>query len=85
MDAGLKSAYFIELLYKSRQELKYILNITPDLHKIQPLQDLLTGVFLQISGLLGVVHSFLAVVPGKPAGTGGRSGTRRRLPGGPGG
>ena len=66
VDAGLKSAYFIELLNKSRQGLKYILNITPDLHKIQPLQDLLTGVLLQISGLLGVVHSFLAVVPGKP-------------------
>jgi len=46
VDAGLKSAYFIELLNKSRQGLKYILNITPDLHKIQPLQDLLTGVLL---------------------------------------
>ncbi|NLY88413.1 MAG: DUF3369 domain-containing protein [Firmicutes bacterium] len=65
VDAGLKSAYFIELLYKSRQGLKYILNITPDLHKIQPLQDLLKGVLLQISGLLGVVHSFLAIVPEK--------------------
>jgi len=65
VDAGLKSAYFIELLYKSRQGLKYILNITPDLHKIQSLQDLLKGVLLQISGLLGVVHSFLAVVPEK--------------------
>ena len=50
VDAGLKSAYFIELLYKSRQGLKYILNITPDLHKIQSLQDLLQGVLLQISG-----------------------------------
>ncbi|NLZ44022.1 MAG: diguanylate cyclase [Clostridia bacterium] len=66
VDAGLKSAYFIELLYKSRQGLKYILNITPDLHKIQSLQDLLKGVLLQISGLLGVVHSFLAVVPEMP-------------------
>jgi two-component system cell cycle response regulator len=66
VDAGLKSAYFIELLYKSRQGLKYILNITPDLHKIQSLQDLLQGVLLQISGLLGVVHSFLAVVPEMP-------------------
>lgn len=66
VDAGLKSAYFIELLCKSRQGLKYILNITPDLHRIQPLQDLLKGVLLQISGLLGVVHSFLAVVPEKP-------------------
>lgn len=63
VDAGLKSAYLIELLYKSRQGLKYILNITPDLHKIQSLQELLKGVLLQISGLLGVVHTFLAVVP----------------------
>lgn len=63
VDVGLKIAYTVQLLNKSRQGLNYILDITPDLHKIQPLEDLLQGVLYQISGLLGVVNSFLAVLP----------------------
>ncbi len=62
-DVGLKSAYTIQMLYKSRQGLRYILDTTPDLHKIQPLDDLLQGILLQVSGLLGAVNSFLAVLP----------------------
>ena len=70
-DAGLKSAYTIQMLYKSRQGLRYILDTTPDLHKIQPLDDLLQGILFQVAGLLGAVNSFLAVLPddriaGKP-------------------
>jgi diguanylate cyclase (GGDEF)-like protein len=61
-DVGLKAAYNIQLLTKSRQGLKYILDVTPDMHKIQPLTDLLQGILLQVTGLLGVVNSFLAVV-----------------------
>lgn len=61
-DVGLKAAYSIQLLTKSRQGLQYILNITPEMHKIQPLTDLLQGILWQVSGLLGVVNSFLAVV-----------------------
>ncbi len=61
-DVGLKSAYTVQLLTKSRQGLQYILDVTPDMHKIQPLNDLLQGILWQISGLLGVVNSFLAVV-----------------------
>ena len=39
------------------------MDVTPDLHKIQPLDDLLQGILWQISGLLGAVNSFLAVFP----------------------
>ncbi len=62
-DIGLKMAYTIQLLTKSRQGLRYILDVTPDLHKIQPLADLLQGILFQIAGLLGAVNSFLAVLP----------------------
>jgi diguanylate cyclase (GGDEF)-like protein len=62
VDVGLKAAYNIQLLTKSRQGLKFILDVTPDLHKIQPLTDLLQGILLQVAGLLGVVNSFLAVI-----------------------
>jgi diguanylate cyclase (GGDEF)-like protein len=62
-DAGLKAAYTIQMLYKSRQGLRYILDATPDLHKIQPLDDLLQGILFQVAGLLGAVHAFLAVLP----------------------
>jgi diguanylate cyclase (GGDEF)-like protein len=61
-DVGLKSAYTVQLLTKSRQGLQYILDVTPDMHKIQSLHELLQGILWQISGLLGVVNSFLAVV-----------------------
>jgi diguanylate cyclase (GGDEF)-like protein len=61
-DVGLKAAYNIQLLTKSRQGLQYILSVTPEMHKIQPLTDLLQGILLQVTGLLGVVNSFLAVM-----------------------
>jgi diguanylate cyclase (GGDEF)-like protein len=60
-DIGLKSAYVVQLLRNSREGLSFILNATPELHKIQPLSDLLQGIILQISGLLGNVNSFLAI------------------------
>jgi len=62
-DVGLRIAYTIQLLNKSRQGLRYILDVTPDLHKIQPLGDLLQGILWQVTGLLGAVNSFLAVLP----------------------
>lgn len=61
-DVGLKAAYSTQLLTKSREGLQYILDITPEMHKIQPLTDLLQGILWQVSGLLGVVNSFLAVL-----------------------
>jgi len=67
-DVGLKTAYTIQLLQKSRQGLRYILDITPELHKIQSLNDLLQGLLWQVAGLLGATDTFLAVLPeGNPA------------------
>ncbi|HEX9059032.1 MAG TPA: sensor domain-containing diguanylate cyclase, partial [Clostridia bacterium] len=43
--------------------LKYILEITPELYKIQMIDNLLQGILLQITGFLGIVNSFLAVLP----------------------
>ncbi|MBI2841589.1 MAG: DUF3369 domain-containing protein [Acidobacteria bacterium] len=51
------------MLNKNRQGLRYILDVTPELHKIQPLDGLLQGILLQVAGLLGAVNSFLAVIP----------------------
>ena len=62
-EVGLKSAYVIQLLHKSRQGLRYILDVTPDMHKIQSLADLLQGILLQVTGLLGAASSFLALLP----------------------
>ncbi|NMB90526.1 MAG: diguanylate cyclase [Chloroflexi bacterium] len=61
-DVGLKAAYSVQLLTKSRKGLQYILDVTPDMHRIQSLNDLLQGILWQIAGLLGVVNSFLAVI-----------------------
>lgn len=63
VDVGLKAAYTANLLRRSREGLRYILSVTPDLHKIQPLVELLQGVLLQIMGLVGAANSFLAMVP----------------------
>lgn len=63
VDVGIKFAETIRMINRSRMGLRYILDTTPDLHKIQPLDDLLQGILFQISGLLGAVNSFLAVLP----------------------
>ena len=62
-DVGLKTAQTIRHLNKNRQGLRYILEATPELHRIQPLDVLLQGILLQVAGLLGAVNAFLAVVP----------------------
>lgn len=61
VDVGLKMANQVRTLEMSRQGLRYILDVTPDLHRIQPLGDLLQGILFQIAGLLGAVHSFVAL------------------------
>jgi CheY-like chemotaxis protein len=58
VDAGLKAAHAVQMLYRSRQGLKYILNVTPELYKIQTLDHLLQSILLQITGLLGNENSF---------------------------
>ena len=63
IDIGLKAAFTVQHLNKSRQSLRYILDITPELHKIQQLQELLQGILLQVSGLLGIMNTFIAIFP----------------------
>jgi diguanylate cyclase (GGDEF)-like protein len=62
-DAGLKSARAMELLGKSRLGLRYVLDATPSLHKIQPLNELMQGVLDRAAELLGAVNSFIAAIP----------------------
>src|SRR5262252_9192379 len=69
-EVGLKAAYSIQLLNKSRQGLRYVLEVTPELHKLQSLTELLRGILLQVTGLLGAANSFPALWPdgaGEPA------------------
>jgi len=61
-DVGLKASEAVQSLTKSRLGLDYILSATPELYRIQPLDDLLRGILCQVSGLLGSSHSFLAVM-----------------------
>jgi len=63
VDVGLKFAKQVRTLEMGRQGLRYILDVTPELHKIQPLDELLQGILYQIAGLIGSVHSFVAVSP----------------------
>lgn len=63
VDVGLKFAKQVRTLEMSRQGLRYILDVTPDLHRIQPLEELLQGILFQIAGLIGSVNSFVAVRP----------------------
>jgi two-component system cell cycle response regulator len=65
VDAGLKAADEVQMLSRSRQGLKYILDATPKLHKIQTLEHLLQGILSQVTDLLGTVNSFLAVAEEK--------------------
>ncbi len=60
VDVGLKAAYSTQLVDKSRQGLRYILDATPELHRLQPLESLLQGIICQVTGLFGVTHSFVA-------------------------
>jgi diguanylate cyclase (GGDEF)-like protein len=60
VDVGLKAAHSARLVHRSRLGLRYILDATPDLHRLQPLESLLQGIILQVTGLFGVVDSFVA-------------------------
>ncbi|MCG5051595.1 MAG: diguanylate cyclase [Myxococcales bacterium] len=62
-DVGLKAALAVRTLNRGRQGLQHILDVTPELHRIQPLEQLLKGVLLQLSGFMGAGDSFVAVLP----------------------
>jgi two-component system, cell cycle response regulator len=60
VDAALKSYRHVLGMEKHRTGLRFILDITPDLHRVQPMDELLRGLLWQIEGLLGAENSFLA-------------------------
>lgn len=68
VDVGLKSAAAAEALNGGRQGLRFILDATPELHKVQPLEDLLQAILQKTSALLGIIRGqddpegFLALV-----------------------
>ena len=51
-DAGLKAASVVQRLYQSRQSLRFILDATPSMHKIQPVADLAGGLLGQLASLI---------------------------------
>jgi diguanylate cyclase (GGDEF)-like protein len=62
-DAALKQAAALHEVHKNRQALSYILDATPELHRMQPLAELLPFVLGHVVGLLGATDAFLIVMP----------------------
>ncbi len=60
VDEALKSYRLMVAMEKHRMGLRYILDATPELHRVQPFNELLKGLLWQIEGLLGAENSFLA-------------------------
>jgi two-component system, cell cycle response regulator len=60
VDAALKTYQHVLAMEKHRTGLRFILEITPEMHRMQPLDELLQGLLWQIEGLLGAENSFLA-------------------------
>lgn len=60
VDSALKAYKHVQAMEKHRIGLQYILDITPDLHRLQPLDELLQGLLWQVEGLVGAENSFLA-------------------------
>jgi diguanylate cyclase (GGDEF)-like protein len=62
-DAALKQAEALQLVHKNREALSYILKATPELHRMQPLAELLPLVLEHVIGLLGATDAFVVVLP----------------------
>ena len=67
ISAAMKGASLVrEVLDKDAERkelLSYILDVTPDMHRIQPLEDLLQGILKHARGLAGTDNAFLATPP----------------------
>jgi two-component system cell cycle response regulator len=63
VDAGLRAFRHILAMEKHRVGLRYVLDSTPEMHRMQPLDDLLQGLLRQAEGLLEAKNSFLATFP----------------------
>jgi diguanylate cyclase (GGDEF)-like protein len=63
VDAGLKSASSVNMLNRGRQGLRFMLDTTPELHKVQPLDDLLRDILSKTSAMLGMLNAFPSTLP----------------------
>ncbi len=62
-DVGLKAAKQLSSIAKSRQGMQRILQATPQLHRVQPLGDLLHSVLHQLCELIEAQEHFLPAIP----------------------
>ena len=62
VDAALKTYRHVRALSASRDGLSYILKVTPELHRLQPLEDLLRGVLMQLQGIIGFTSACVATM-----------------------
>jgi diguanylate cyclase (GGDEF)-like protein len=67
ISAAMKGASLVrEVLDKDTERkglLSYIIDVTPDMHRIQPLEDLFQGILKHATGLAGTDDAFLAAPP----------------------
>ena len=63
VDTALKTYRHLLAMEKHRKGLRFILDLTPELHRMQPVEDLLEALLWQLEGLLGAENSFLATFP----------------------
>jgi diguanylate cyclase (GGDEF)-like protein len=68
VDASLKAYRQARALSASRDGLRRILEITPELHRLQPLEHLIRGVLTQMQGLLGLAGVFITAPATTPDG-----------------
>jgi diguanylate cyclase (GGDEF)-like protein len=63
VDVGLKSASAVNMLNRGRQGLRFMLDTTPELHKVQPLDDLMQDILAKTSAMLGMLNAFPSILP----------------------
>ena len=63
VDTALKAYRHVLAMEKHRKGLRFILDITPELHRMQPVDELLEALLWQLEALLGAENSFLATFP----------------------
>ena len=74
VDSALKAYRRARALRASRDGLRHVLKVAPELHRLQPLENLLRGTLLQIQGLLGLSGAFVAAELSGNAGNPGNTG-----------
>ncbi|MEX2571009.1 MAG: diguanylate cyclase [Gemmatimonadota bacterium] len=67
VDTALKAYRHVVAMEKHRKGLRFILDLTPDLHRLQPIDELLEALLWQLEALLGAENSFLATVDEAPS------------------